>query len=220
MSDDISTTLHAAIQRAVGDLTEKMATEGLTALKQALDDAGVSEKLKQCEVFSHVAGDSVIFEIVVDSNKVMATDPKTMAAIREESSKLRQEMMKRVTKSFEMGQDGPRRVVRDARKSQSDARVSTRDARSSARDARHPALNARKGPSINRVIENPHGMDLTQDGKLSVTLERSTVTGKSGIKFPKNQFQGIMGDFMNRLNSAVSNNFADALKGIFSKHTT
>ena len=219
MPDDISTTLHAALQQAMGGLMDKIATDGLSALKQTLDDAGVSEKLRQCEVFSHVAGDTVIFEIVVDSDKVVATDPKTMAAIREEASKLRQDMMKRVTKSFEMSQEGPRRVVRDARKSAIDARNSTRDARNSTRDARHPALSASK-PATSKTIENPHGMDLTSDGKLSLTLERSTVTNKSGTKFPKKAFQGIMGDFMDRLNGAIGNNFSDALETILARHIT
>ena len=215
MTDNISTSLDAAVQRAMGGLIEKMATDGLSALKQTLDDAGMSEKLKQYEVYSHVAGDTVIFELVVDSSKVVATDLKTMAAIREEASKLRQEMMKKVQKSFELGAEGPRRVVHDARKFQSDARMSAHDARASARDARHPASDARKG--ADKYIDNPRGMDTTPDGKLSVTLERSTTTGPSGFKIPKGAFQGILGDFMDRLNSAVANNFSDALGSILGK---
>lgn len=216
-NDDIATTLHAAVQRSFDDLMERIASDGLTALKKTLDEAGVSERLKQYEIFSHVAGDAVIFEIVLDTSKVVATDPKTMAAIRSEASKLRQEMMRRVTKSFEMGVDGPRRVVRDARKFQSDARAPLRDARMSARDARKPALDARKS-SGDRLIENPRGMDLTADGKLSVTLERSTKTGKSGFKLPKGPFQGILGDFMDRLHGTIADNFSDVLQGIVARH--
>jgi len=216
-TDNLTTSLHAAIQRISDGLMEKMATDGLTALKQTLDDAGVSERLKQYEVFSHVSGDSVVFEIMVDSSKVVATDAKTMKAIQIESSKLRQAMMKRVTKSFEMGPEGPRRVVRDARRFQSDARKSAGDARVPARDARKSGTDARR--EAGNTIEDPHGMELTPDGKLSITLERSATTGKSGFKMPKNTFQGIMGDFMNRLNDAVAGNFAGKLQDIISRRT-
>jgi hypothetical protein len=179
--------------------------------KQTLDDAGVSERLKGFEVFSHVSGSSVIFELVMDSSKVIAADAKTMAAIREEATNLRKQVMARVTKSFELGPEGPRRVVRDARRMQSDARSSPRDARRGARDAR-------RGAAMDRILENPRGMEMTPEGKLSVTLERSATTGKTGFKIPKGAFQGILGDFMDRLNGVVADNFSGELQNILSRH--
>lgn len=216
MPDSTSTTLHAAISRAMDGLIEGIAIDGLSALKKTLDEAGVSESLKQYEIYSHVAGDSILFEIVVDSSKVVATDRKTMEAIRSEASKMRQQMMKRVTKSFEMGLEGPRRVVRDARTAKSDARMPTADARRGAREARRPATDARRQLGDKR-LEGPHGMDLTPDGKLSVTLERSTSTGKLGFKYPKGAFQGIMGDFVDRLQKAVSSGFSAELESILAR---
>lgn len=213
-SDDISTSLHAEMQRTIDKLMSNIAKEGLSALKQTLDNAGFSERLKQYEAYSHVAGDSIIFELVVDSSQVVATDAKTMDAIREQESKARQDMMKRITKTFELGDDGPRRVVRDARKFKSDAKSQTSDARTSARDARTSARDAR----TSRVIENPHGMDLTSDGKVSLTLERSSVVRGSSTLFPKGSFQGLMGDFMNRLNKAATKNFSGELEKIIARH--
>ena len=206
-SDGISTSLHAETQRIIDRLMSNIAKEGLSALKQTLDDAGFSEKLKQYEAYSHVAGDSVIFELVVDSSQVVATDAKTVEAIREQESKARQDMMKRVTKTFELGVDGPHRVVRDARRFQYDARSKTSDARAPARDARAP-----------RVIENPRGMGITSDGKMSLTLERSSVIKGSDMTFPKGSFQGLMGDFMNRLNKAATKNFSGELEKIIARH--
>ena len=220
MPDSITTTIHAAVQRAMSGIMDGIATDGLVALKQTLDAAGVSERLKQVEIFSHISGKSVIFEIVVDPSVVVATDAKTAAAINEKSSKIQQDMMKQVTKSFEFGENGPRRVVRDARTFQSDARSGARDARSGARDARSGARDARSGASVDRVLENPHGMEMTNDGKLSVTLERSMTVGKSGVKIPEGDFQGILGDFMDRLNAAVSKNFSTELEKIITRHTT
>jgi len=219
MPSSVATTLQAAISRVMDDLAERIATDGLVALKKTLDEAGASERLKQYEIYSHVSDTAVIFEIVVDADRVVATDPKTMAAIRTEASKLRKQMMAKVTKSFEMGLEGPRRVVRDARAGTTDARSSTRDARSRVGDARRPALDARKrmgtgGSADMDQIENPRGMELTPDGKLAVTLERSTSSGKLGLKIPKDSFQGLLGDFMSRLNDSISVRFASELESI------
>lgn len=219
MPDDISTSLHAALQRYMSDLMDTIASDGLTALKQTLDDAGASERLKQYEVFSHVAGNTVVFEIVVDSSVVVATDVKTAAAIQKEMSKARQMVMKKVTKTFELGLEGPRRVVRDARMFQFDMRTSARDARTSARDARQSARDARSSIA-DATIEDPHGIDMTPDGKMSITLERSVNVKNSIMHLPKGAYQGIMGDFMDRLNQAISTNFSDKLNEIMSRHVT
>jgi hypothetical protein len=217
MPGDVSTTLHTALSRAMGSLMDRIAVDGLSALKKTLDEAGVPERLKQYEIYSHVAGDSILFEIVVDSSRVIATDRKTMEAIRSEMSNMREQMMKRVMKSFEIGPEGPRRVVRDARIAQNDVRMRPMDARRGARDARRQILDARRKLEDKR-IEGIHGMDLTPDGKLSVTIERSASAGKLGFKYPKGAFQGIMGDFINRLQDAISNNFSEKLESILSKH--
>jgi hypothetical protein len=198
-------------------MVENLAVQGLRVLKKTLDEAGVPESLKQYEVYSHVSGNSVIFEIIVDADKVMATDPRTMAAISTESSKLRKQMMAKVSKSFEMGSEGPRRVVRDAR-------TGTADARSRASDSRKPALDARRrmgtgGSAAMDQIENPRGMELTPSGKLSVTLERSTVSGKFGLKLPKDSFQGIMGEFMTRIEKVLSNRFVEEMSSILASRS-
>jgi hypothetical protein len=100
-----------------------------------------------------------------------------------------------------------------------DARKSTFDAKHRIKDARYPALDARKKLNDKR-IENPHGMSITDDGKLALTIERSVSTGKFGIKLPKNAFQGIMGDFMDRLYDAISNRFSTELETILTKRFT
>lgn len=217
MPDEFSISLDAAIGRAADGLTQKLATDGLKALKMSLDAAGVSERLGHYEAYSHISGDSVIFEIVVDSSKVVATDAKTLAALREEMSESRKKDMEKVVKSFELGPNGPRRTVSDARRPTVDARKNPFDARRPATDARRPATDARKG-SGDRRIENPHGMKMTQDGKIAITLERSTVTGKFGVKFPSGKFQGVMKDFFDRLHGAISSNFSEELELILAKY--
>jgi hypothetical protein len=227
MSKDFATSLHADLQRMIPNLMDRIASDGLKALKATLDEAGVSERLGHCEIFSHVAGDTVIFEVVVDSDAVVASDAKTAAATQEEMSKAKKKMMKKVTKTFEMGLEGPRRAFVDARKFQMDARSSARDARSSARDARVSAKDARSSAEkragradsgLDRHIDGVKGMNMTPSGKLSLTIERSMSVDKLGTHIPKSAFQGIMGDFMDRLNSAIHNNFADKLSVIMSRH--
>jgi hypothetical protein len=221
-TSNIETSIRTQIHRALGGLIESAAKDGLVALRKSLSEAGFVGN--QYEIFSHVTDSSVIFEIVVNSSDIVVTDKKTMDAIETESSKIKEEMMKNVKKSFEITVDGPRRVVNDSRSSVNenrvkDARKPSRDARSSMMDARNTVAGTQKD-TLNPLIENPRGIDVTSDGKLSITIERSTKKTSSGIKFPKNLNQGVMGDFMSRLNDSISDNFSKRFQEILTRHLT
>lgn len=224
MPDNVTTSLHAQVQRFISGILDTIASEGLIALKQTLDDAGVTKNIDYA-VLAHTTGDSVIFEITVDSSTIVSDDPITIAYLQKARLELYKQKMKNVTKTFELGLDGSRRVVYDARKTASDARKHAndirrpaRDARVSARDARRPARDARSG--VDRTIENPHGMSMTKDGKLSITIERSVIKNKSEIQIPKGVYQGIIGNFIDRVNNIVAEEFVGELEKIITRYAT
>jgi len=69
----ITTSLTTQLRRATEAVRDDIAKDGLIALKRVLDNAGFSESdyLKDYEVYSHIHGDGILFEILL---KLDSTD--------------------------------------------------------------------------------------------------------------------------------------------------
>jgi hypothetical protein len=188
--DQLEKVLLESVKEITINLNEKLAKDGLVVLQRVLDVSGASRSLGQYDLYSHISGDSVIFEIIVNSDVVIATDEMTQKAISEEMSKWRKNTIANITKSFIMSERGPQVFMHDAR-------------------------NEVAGDTY---IDNPSGMDMGDDGKLSLTLERSTRKTKSGeFMMPKGELQGLLGKYMEKLNKVIAKNFADELTKVINQ---
>ena len=188
--DQLEKVLLENVKEITINLNEKLAKDGLVALQRVLDASGASRSLGQYDLYSHISGDSVIFEITVNSDVVIATDEMTQKAISEKMSKWRKNTIANITKSFIMSERGPQVFMHDAR-------------------------NEVAGDTY---IDNPSGMDMGDDGKLSLTLERSTRKTKSGeFMMPKGELQGLLGKYMEKLNKVIAKNFADELTKVINQ---
>jgi hypothetical protein len=212
---DIATNMMTAMNRAMVAIMDDIAKEGLEILKSILDSSGFakSEYLKNYEVYAHATDTEILYEIVLDFEAVEAVDPAAKEAL-EESSPL--EVSESARTYGVSSTAGPQRIIgrRDAR----------RDARRPARDARRPARDARrtsKGRNILRAaaLRAPRSLDVTKKGKLAVTLRKSTTEDEEGtVRFPKGQFQGIVGAFVEQLSSAVAAEFAPQFQAVLSRY--
>lgn len=222
MADNIATTLWAAMNRAVEDSMDQIAKEGLTALKQVLDDAGLpnSEFLKNYQVFAHVYGDTVEFEIVLDEDAVVPADKvaeKDIEAAKKEAAaeKKAEQKLKERARTYGWGGHGPRRLTSKNRPA--------KDARKPARDARKPIRTGKKTEEI-RTIEHevalrmPRSARVTSEGKLSISTRRTIQKTKTGVQLPQGDYQGIIAGFMDQLVKVLDNVFVPKLGEIMTRY--
>lgn len=210
---DIATTLHTAMRRAAKTVLHDIAKEGVVALKRVLDIAGFarSEYLEDYEVYSHIVGDSVIFEILVDFDAVQAEDDFTREALEKQ-----QEELKNVERTYGVKSNKAYTRVRDARSPAKDARKPARDARKPAKDARVGAKERLLGHEI--ALHMPRSARITRQGKLSVTLRRSMRETEEEIRMPQGHFEGIMKTVMDKLSSIIFQNFLPELQEIIDNY--
>ncbi len=213
---DIATTLNTALERALDGVTDEIAKEGLKALKRVLDGAGFSqsEYLKNYQVYAHVIGHSIVYEIVLDIEAVVPEDQATqqaLATVDQQSAEAVQE----AARTYGLVLNRPQRRTNDGR----------RDARRPARDARRPARDARR-TSRDRLVAKeianfrPRSATVTRSGRLSVALKRSVRATENEVKFPRGQFQGVLGTFMKELKQVVLSKFAPILADIVRNYGT
>jgi hypothetical protein len=217
---DYTTALMAELQRAVDRVIDSIAKDGLVALKSALDSAGFGEydSLKNYEVYAHVNNGEIRFEIIVDLESL---DEETKQRLRPRDE---DEHIRKATKMFAFSGIGgmTRRVTGSARrlnKPAHDARTKIHDARkparSGARDATKGAEERLAGHEL--ALRAPRGMSITNQGKLSIVLEKSIQETTRDVRFPQGDFQGVIGDFMDKLNKVVVEKFAPELEDIVSR---
>jgi hypothetical protein len=205
---DIATSLTAAMNRAIDSIVDDVAQDGLEALKIVLDSSGFSksEYLKNYQIFAHVIGRIITFEIILDIEAILPEDLVTTQALQNQTQSIQD-----VAKTYGMSISGPQRLI-----GMSDAR---RDARQPARDARQPARDARKN-SRDRLIAKevanirPRSARISKSGRLSVALRRSVRENESTVIFPEGVFQGILGKFLTDLKQVIVNTFAPKLAQI------
>lgn len=205
---DVTTAIVAAAKRAVESVIDEIAKSGLVVLRNVLDQAGFrdSEYLKNYEVYAHVSGDVITFEILLDVEAVVPEDEATTAAIRDNMLEAEQ-----AATTYGMTAEGPRRIT-----GMSDRRV---DARRPPRDARRPLRDARTNARdrlVRKEIANvrPRSVKVDRTGKLSVALRRSVRETEESVTFPQDAFQGILGQFMKRLQKEIREKFVPEIADI------
>ncbi len=213
MADDIATTMDAAISRSMDAVRDNIAVDGVTALKRVLDGAGFpqSDHLKDYEVFAHVNGDTVSFEILLSVEAFDMDDAATKAALEEAELKAEADEAEAEadeafgTRTYGMQPDN----VRPGRL------VGMRDVRSSAKSAFTSSGDRKEAHEAVRLA--PRAMRVDRRGKLSLRMTRSVEPDGDGFRMPKGQFQGVMGEFVEGLRSAVLDNFAPEFERILAR---
>ncbi len=217
----LATSLNAALNRAIHESLETIAKDGLVALRDLLAKEGFykSEYLKDHDVFSHVTGNTITFEIVLDFESVEAGDEQTKQALAEGNS----QALNDAEKSYGLSFRTARRIIgmRDMRQPARDAR---RDARKPARDIRktyqsrlighESAKYAPRNVVIPQGIGAPRSANVTQSGKLSVAFQRSIRENESGFRMPAQKFEGIIGRFLKKLEGVIQEKFYPELTRI------
>ena len=188
-------------------VVDDIARDGLRALRRVLDEAGFSksEHLRNYEVYAHVTGGEITFEIVLDVEAVVPEDEVTRQAI-EEQRRRAEELQERAARTYKLS----RKTMRVGRLR------GLRDARRPARDARKTAQDRLVEHELARLA--PRSARVTRTGKLSVALRRSVRETEREVKFPEDKFQGILGTFMDRLRDVVFERFAPELQEIVERH--
>jgi hypothetical protein len=210
---DIATTLDAVVMRATAAVLDDVARDGLIALRKILDSAGFSESeyLKDYEVYAHIQGTEISFEIVLNIEAIVSEDEVTQKAL-EEQQKLAEEAEKQSDRSYHLSRNTQRvRRMRDMRRPARDARKPARDARKTSKDRLTEHELARLAPRSARV---------TRTGKLSVALKRSIRETEGEVKFPEGQFQGILGSFSKELQKVISDRFTPSLQSIIKSYVS
>lgn len=213
---DITTSLDAALKRAAMAIVSDIAKDGLLALQGVLDASGFSKSdyLKNYELYSHVNGSEIVFEIVLDVEAVVSDDEATQQVI-EEQAKMAAELEEQAQKSFHL-----ERKTRKVRRLQG-----LHDARKPARDARKPARDARKNAQ-DRLLEHelarlaPRSARVTREGKLSIALRRSIQNTKTDVVFPQDKFQGILNNFVTKLKDLIHTMFIPEFQEIVQSYVS
>ena len=225
MAYDIATTLNASMLRIVDAVIDAIAVDGVTALKHVLDDAGFSksEALKDYEVYAHVSGRTITFEILVPKDAFDTNDADTKDALskaRDDSEDADHDPGVRTYGFQPTSKPGRLTGRRDARR---DARKSVWDGR---RDARKPpkTLNSRAKTAQTRLIEHeaalhsPRSMKVSREGKVSLKMTKIVEdTPEGGVRMPKGKFQGVIGKFMESLEKVMVENFVPELEELLAR---
>ena len=216
-----TTSLSTQLMRAVESVRDSIAKDGLTALKKVLDESGFSRSsyLKDYEVYSHVTGNRIMFEILIQVDSV-DIDVKKVQEQNQASVEAFEKAADRTYKIISRGGFNRVSQMRDNRKPRPSALRPTKDALH-----RVGGLSSAFKDSGQRKLEHgiamamPRGMNVDRIGKLSVQFGKQTRTTKSGdIHFPQGQFQGIIKKFMDELRQIVLTQFSPELEKILKNY--
>jgi len=224
MGYDLTTSLDAALMRIVDKVIDTIAVDGVSALKKVLDEAGFSKSdlLKDYEVYAHVSGRTITFEILVPADAFDTADPETKAAVDQSRKEAEEAHTPGVRTYGFQPTSRPGRLTgrRDARR---DARKSVWDAR---KDARKPpkTLTSRAKTAQTRLMEHqsalhaPRSMDVNREGMVSLRMTKTVEdTPDGGVRLPKGKFQGVMGKFMKSLEDVVADSFVPELEKLLAR---
>jgi hypothetical protein len=209
---DIESIINKIIKRRIESSIDSIAKKCLVALRNILDQAGFREfeNLKNYEVYVHVSGESMAFEILVDFESF---DDKSKKLIEDLESK--NELIEKSARSYGFIVNGIHRIegMKDARKPAMDARRPARDARRPARDARENSNDRSIKKEIARIA--PRSLKIDRSGKLSMAFQRSMEISNDEFVYPEGDFQGLIKEFMNKVKLVVSTTFKSEIKRIF-----
>lgn len=221
---DIATSLNAALMRIVDSVIDDVAVDGIAALKKVLDDSGFSKSsyLKDYEIYAHVDGRTIVFEILIPADALNMDDSKTADAVTKAAEQDPDAHTPGVrTYGFQpTTQPGRLTGRRDARR---DARQPARDARRDARKAPQ-TLESKAKTAQSRLIEHqialnsPRGATVDRQGKISLRMSKSVEDKPDGgVQMPQGQFQGVIGKFMKELEAVIRDNFAPELEKVLER---
>lgn len=223
MASNITTSINAMIDRAIESVIDSIAIEGLELLRGILETSGFqkSEYLKNYELYSHVKNGEIEYEILLDLESVDVKDEENLEEVEpeeEEEDSRTYTIPTHAKRAFSNARRvlgiGPR--MADARKSLNkdyDARISAHDARV---DVRKNAL----GRSTERKVAapSPRNMRIDRYGKLAISVQKKAETGTDGkFNLPKKNREGIVGEFIEKLQKLVSEKFLPEFEKILEK---
>ena len=221
---DIATSLETALGRVITGVADDVAQLGLKALRDSLDAAGFRkmENLKDYEVFSHVSGDTILFEIVLDVEGVEALPEDKLEQAGQNAEILESEIDNLVFRTYGLTKGGDvARISRmkDGRRPVTDARRPARDARKGAGGALEREAAHKVAKSAPRSLAGMKGIRVTKEGKLSLSFQRSVTAGPNGeAKFPSTQFEGVLQDFMDKLKKVITDVFVPELEAAVARY--
>jgi hypothetical protein len=194
-----SSNLNSALNRLVNRSLERVAKSGALALRSILNESGFSksEHLKNYEIFVHISGRYITYEIILDIDSVEFEEENKEELVNKQNKAIEEVINKNNTKSYKITSRGVQK--------RSDARTPARDARTPARDARTTSSDR----LIMKEVRNslPRSMEISKSGKLSLSFSRSLREvereGKTEMGFPDGKFGGIVKKFMDRLKKII-----------------
>jgi hypothetical protein len=221
----LETSIPELAQRAVDEIIDSIAINGIKVLKQILEDEGFSknEYLKDHEVLAHVYGKEIWFEILLDMESI---DDNSKQDLTESSD---EEEPPSGARTF--GFSDPKQISRliSSHEGRRDARKQTRDARRDARQESKHLQSIYKTSQIRAVqhklaAHTPRSIRVDpRSGRVSLRLksmiqERTEEDAKVKFVYKQNKFEGIVGKFMNKLVNIISGKFSDELQKIILRY--
>jgi hypothetical protein len=182
---DISTTLDSYVDRALDDMMDEIAKNGLIYLKQTIDGAEFSKSpyLKDYKVEAHVANREVTFQIILEEDAV-SIDEDTEAAIKKQLAKQKKSAFRK-PRIFALKEGRIQRIMRDVRKTADD----------------------RKADVVR--VQNPKSVTIDLEGRIRVKFVRSITQLPDGrFRYPKDvATEGIFEKFMKDMEFVIQSAF-------------
>ena len=222
----------ASAEVALKSVRESIAKEGLVALKNLLDSEGFADSpyLKDYEIYSEINED--VINYVIELNEKAFSDEFKRKMRKETEDKFKKESKKvegrgeakDFRKTYMLGPTGrPERI-----EGSYDARKKLREKRRFAKDARTISDDRRKTKtpltSSERYVDHefnataPRSMEVEEDGKLRITMQREIRNTEKKVIFPKGQYQGIIKKFLDELTEMMEDKFNQELNSIISRY--
>ena len=207
MSSDFTTPLRAFFSRTEDRMIDGVAKEGLLVLRRILDESGFSksEYLKGVELFAHVIGKDIMFEMLLSADSV---EPDGRAAAQDMVEEAMDRAIPDIARTYGLAPE-PARIV-----GMHDARKPVRDARKPARDARKPAGRKTLDRLLGHEIAQhaPRSMRVNRSGKLSISMRRTMREAESGaVHVQPGPLSGIPAAFIEKLKIVLLDKFAPSM---------
>lgn len=227
---DIATSLIVQLERSVDSIRDIIAKDGLRLLQSILRESGFedSEYLKDYELNAIVNDDEIVYEILIPIDSVEETDlsRQVMAARKIAIDSIDKKFEEAAVRVYGLSKDNRvHRIssMRDKRKQSRDTKIPSHDTKKKSRDTRLRS-NVREfehkiAAAAPRGVGAPRSMEVGKSGKLNISFTRRMKNTSSGFKYPKKDFEGIMGKFLDGMQDLIAEKFVPELSKILSKYT-
>lgn len=218
-----SSNLNSLLDQISSEYMEEVAKEGLVLLRSLLAKSGFldSEYLKDYELSSHMDGDSVVFEIIINESSI---SDSSINEVREISTPVNPNNLpgeqytiptipsRAFASARRILSGGSRGGSYDARKSSK----TSHDARVSASDARRDNRVTSSDRSLTRDASAPapRNMRVDRQGKLVLAFRKQMEENGDTYSYPSGDFSGIVREFLEKLQVFLLEQFAPKLEEI------